>query len=99
MSLGPERVTDRERAEERAEERARRQVEEPPKKKKKVILPEIEESQAASAPPKKKKKKAISPELAERQKRALARMLELGVPQLQVKIYFLLLFVYNVWTA
>ena len=69
LSFGPERVTEREKA----EERARRKAEEPP---------------AASAPPRKKtkKSKAISPELEERQKRASARMLELGVPQLQVRL-------------
>ena len=72
LSLGPERVTEREKAEERAEGRARRKAEEP---------------HAASAPPRKKKKtKAISPELEERQKRASARMLELGVPPLQVML-------------
>ena len=71
MSLGPERVTESEKAKERAEERARRKAEEP---------------HASSAPPRKKKKKAISPELEERQKRATARMLELGVPPLQVRL-------------
>ena len=49
MSLGPERVTEREKAEERAKGRARRKAEEP---------------HTASAPPRKKKKtKAISPVL------------------------------------
>lgn len=75
MSLGPEPVTDRVRAEERAEERARhRQAEEPRVKK---------------AP--QRKKKAIPPELEERQKRASARMLELGVPPLEASIGFLLI--------
>ena len=65
MSLGPEPVTDHVRAEERAEERARRQAEEP----------RVVSGQKTVAP---KKKKAIPPELEERQKRASARMLELG---------------------
>lgn len=77
MSLGPERVTESEKAKERAEERARRKAEEP---------------HASSAPPRKKKKKAISPELEERQKRATARMLELGVPPLQVRLLFNIFF-------
>ena len=38
--------------------------------------------------PKKKKRGTILPELEERQKRASARMLELGVLPIQVKIYF-----------
>ena len=71
MSLGPEQVTDHERAEEHAKERARRKAKEP---------------HAASAPPK-KKKKPISPELEERQKRASPGMLELGVPPLQVRLF------------
>ena len=48
MSLGPEPVTDKERAEERAEKRARRQLEERhavPSKKRKAIPPELEERQ------------------------------------------------------
>ena len=80
------------RAEELAEERARRKAEEqcaesgqktvPPKRRK-------VKSGQKTAPP--KKRKAIPPELEERQKRASTHMLELGVPPLQVKIYFLLL--------
>ena len=73
ISLGPERVTEQEKAKERAEERAHRKAEEP---------------HASSALPKKKKKEAISPELEERQKRASACMLELGVPRLQVRLLF-----------
>ena len=70
MSLGPEPVTDRVRAEECAEERARKQAEEPcVVSAKKTVAP--------------KKRKAIPPELEERQKRAAARMLELSVPPLQ----------------
>ena len=86
MSLGPEAVTDDMRAEERAEERARRQVEVAVSgqktvspKKKKTVAP--------------KKKKDVPPELEERQKRASARMLQLGVPPLQVRIHLLLLVV------
>ena len=87
MSLGPEPVSDHVRAEERAEERARRQAEEPrvvsgqktPKKRQKTVTP--------------KKRKAIPPELEEWQKRASARMLELGVPPLQARIHFMLLVV------
>ena len=71
MSLGPEPVTDRVRAEERMEERTRRQAEEP----------RVASGQKKAAP---KKKKAIPPELEERQKKASAHMLELGVPPLQV---------------
>ena len=74
MSLGPEPVTDRARAEERAEERARRRAEEP-----------CAVSGKKTAAP--KKRKPIPPELEERQKRASARMLELGVPPLQARIY------------
>ena len=81
MSLGPERVTEQEKAEERAEERARRKAERKAEQK-------AEEPHASSAPPK-KKKKTISPELEERQKRASARMLELGVPPLQVRLLFI----------
>ena len=78
MSLGPEPVTDRVRAEERAEERARhRQAEEPRVKKTPKAAPQ--------------RKKAIPPELEERQKRASARMLELGVPPLEASIGFLLI--------
>ena len=80
MSLGPEPVTDHVRAEERAEERARRQAEEP----------SVVSGKKTVAP---KKRKAIPPELEERQKRASARMLELGVPTLQARIHFLLLVV------
>lgn len=74
MSLGPESVTDRVRAEERAKERAHRQAEEPSaaSAKKKAAL-------KTAAP----KKAAIPPELEEQQKRATARMQELGVPPLQ----------------
>ncbi len=36
-----------------------------------------------------KKKKAIPPEVEERQKRASARMIQRGIPPLQVRIYFL----------
>ena len=66
--LGPEPVTDCVRAKERAEERARKQA---------------AEEQKSVAPKKKaapKKQKAIPPELKECQKRASARMLELGIP-------------------
>ena len=77
MSLGPEPVTDQERAEERAEERARR----------------TEEPRVVSGQKAPKKKKVIPPELEERQQRASARMLELGVPPPQVRIHFLLLVV------
>ena len=81
MSLGPQPVTDHVRAEERAEERARRQAEEPC----------VVSGQKTVAP--KKRKVVIPPELEERQKRASARMLELGVPPLQARIHFLLLVV------
>lgn len=74
MSLGPELVTDCMRAEERAEERARRQAEHPLQK---------------TATPAPKKRKAIPSELEERQRRASARMQELGVPPLEVRIDFL----------
>jgi hypothetical protein len=80
MSLGPEQVTDSVRAEERAEERARKKAEKPraaPTCSPKTPLP--------------KKRKTIPPELEERQKRASTRLLELGVPPLQVRIHFLLL--------
>ena len=80
MSLGPEPVTDQVRAEERAEEHAHRQAEE--------LC--VASGQKTVAP---KKRKAIPPELEEHQKRASARMLELGVPPLQVRIHFLLLVV------
>ena len=70
MSLGPEPVTDCVRAEERAEERARKQAEEL----------RVVSAKKTVAP---KKRKAIPPKLEERQKRAAARMLELGVPPLQ----------------
>lgn len=70
MSHGPEPVTDRERVEERAVEHARRQAEEGATPNSKRAAP---------------KKKAIPPELEERQKRASARMLELGIPPLQEK--------------
>ena len=75
MSLGPEPVTDQERAEERAEQRAKRRAEEGagPSQKKGAL------SQRKATP----KKKAVPPELLERQKRASARMLELEVPPLQ----------------
>ena len=76
MSLGPDPVTDHVRAEERAEERARRQAEEP----------RVVSGQKKTVAP---KKKAIPPELEERQKRASARMLELGVPPLQASSCFL----------
>ena len=70
MSLGPEPVTDHVRAEERMKEQAHRQAEE--------LC--VVSGQKKVAP----KKKAIPPELEERQKKASARMLELGVPPLQV---------------
>ena len=76
MSLGPEPVTDQVRANERAEERARRQA-------------ENQHAKKVATPKTPKKKKAIPPELAERQKRASARMLELSVPLLQVRVHFL----------
>jgi hypothetical protein len=57
----------------RAEERARRQAEEP----------RVVSGQKTVAP---KKRKAILQELEERQKRASARMLELGVPPLQARM-------------
>ena len=86
MSLGPERVTESEKAKERVEERARRKAEEPHASGRQARR-KAEEPHASSAPPRKKKKKAISPELEERQKRATARMLELGVPPLQVRLF------------
>jgi len=78
MSLGPEAVTTKVRAAERAEEQARRQAEQadnPPHPKK------------TPAP----KKKKTTPELEERQQRAEARMLELGVPPLEASNDFLLI--------
>ena len=78
MSLGPEAVTTKVRAAERAEEQARRQAEQadnPPYPKK------------TPAP----KKKKTTPELEERQQRAEARMLELGVPPLEASNDFLLI--------
>lgn len=75
MSLGPEPVTDQKRAEERAEQRAQRQAEEGAGPSQKKGTP----SQRKATP----KKKAVPPELRERQERASARMLELGVPPLQ----------------
>ena len=73
LSLGPEAVTESERAEERAQELARKR-------------PNVEGQSKKKPPP--KKKKVIPPELEERQKRAAARMLELGVSQLQVMFFF-----------
>lgn len=70
MSLGPERVTQQVRA----EERARRQ----------------QTGEASVAPrkaPATKKRKIIPPEMEERQKRALARMADLGIPPLQASIH------------
>ena len=78
MSLGPEPVTDRARAEERAEERARRKAE--------LRAVSGGQKKATLAP---KKKKAIPPELEERQRRATARMQELGVPLLQASHFLL----------
>ena len=75
MSLGPELVTDRVRAEERAEERAHRQAEQP-----RVVSGQ---KTATLAP---KKRKTIPSELEERQKKASARMQELGVPPLEVEL-------------
>ena len=72
MSLGPEAVTDDMRAEERARERAHRQEEQPSCSSKKKAAP--------------KKGKAVPPELEERQKRASARMEELGVHPLEARI-------------
>ena len=86
MSLGPEPVTDRVRAKERAEERARRQTEEPCA---------VSGKNKTAAP---KERKAIPPELEERQKRASARMLELGVPLLQARIY-VITYSFHVYTA
>ena len=83
MSLGPEPVTDCVRAEERAEKRARRQTEKP----------------RAVSRQKAPKKKAIPPELEERQQRASARMLELGIPPLQASVHFLLLVVCPIRTC
>ena len=80
MSLGPEPVTDHMRAEEHAEEQARRKAEQ---------LPTVSRPKRPAA----KKKKAISPELEDRQKRAAARMLELGVSPLQARISVLFLVV------
>ena len=80
LSLGPEPVTDEARAEERREHRA----ENPPTR-----------SQPSRAP-KAKKPKVIPPELEERQQRAKARMLQLGVTPNEVRIivmYVYLLFV------
>ena len=70
LSLGPEPVTDQARAEERAEGKHRKKVGEIAGPSKKKATPN-------------KKKKDIPPELQERQERASARMLELGVPPLQ----------------
>lgn len=85
MSLGPEQVTDQVRAEERAEVRGRKMAEKP--------------ARAESVPktPPRKKRKTIPPELEERQQRASARLLELGVPALQVRTHFLLLRVRNLF--
>ena len=82
MSLGPEPVTDKAKAEERAREKARRQEEQP--------------SGSSKKKPASKKQKAVPPELEERQKRASTRMEELGVPPLEASIYFLLIYLlYN----
>ena len=78
MSLGPEQVTDQAR-EERAEVRGHK------KREKRARA----ESTPKTPPP--KKRKTVPPELEERQKKAAARLLEMGVPALQVRTYFLLL--------
>ena len=80
MSLGPEQVTDQAREEERAEVRGHKKREK-----------RAREESTPKTPPPKKKRKTIPPELEERQKKAAARLLELGVPALQVRTYFLLL--------
>ena len=74
MSLDPEKVTDEERAKEKAERKAK-------------LTPKV-------ATPKKavpKKAKAVPPELQERQARAAARMLELGVRPHEASVIVLLL--------
>lgn len=78
MSLGPEAVTAKVRAEERAEEQTRRQAEqaEKPPCIKKTPVP---------------KRRKTTPELEERQQRVEARMLELGVPPLEASNDFLLI--------
>ena len=80
MSLGPEPVNDDVRAEERA---AHRRAAEP-----RAVTGQkkVASKKSVAAP----KKKAIPPELEERQKRASARMEELGVSSLQVFIFILL---------
>ena len=76
LSLGPEPVTDETRAEERRERRAESQTA------RKSACP----TQTSSAP-KPKKAKVIPPELEERQQRANARMLQLGVTPVEVRCY------------
>ena len=79
MSLGPEPVTNETRTEERAEVRAQRKANPP--------------TSSCPKKPATKKRKVIPPELEERQRKAAARMLELGVPPLQVRISFLFVLV------
>lgn len=81
LSLGPEPVSDSERAEERAQEHAERQARES------LAGP----SRKTVAPKKPRKKKAVPPEMEERQRKASLRMLELGISPLEVRIHFLLL--------
>ena len=81
MSLGPEPVTNQTRAEDFAEERAHRKADQTPT------------ASRPKRPAVKKKKKVIPPELEERQRKAAARMLELGVSPLQASISVLFLVV------
>ena len=76
ISLGPEQVTDQVRAEKRAEVQGRKKGE------------ECACAESVPKAPPQKKRKTIPPELEERQQRASARLLELGVPALQVRTYF-----------
>ena len=71
LSLGPEEVTDKERAQEKVEQRGTKRA----------------SQAGESSKPKPKKAEPAPPELVERQTRAAARMTELGVPRLEVGIY------------
>ena len=77
LSLGPEPVTDETRAQERREHMAQKQREHGTQKRKATT------SQPSHAP-KPKKPKAVPPEMEERQQRAQARMLQLGVTPVDV---------------
>lgn len=77
LSLGPEPVTDKTRAQERREHMAQKQREHGTQKRKATT------SQPSHAP-KPKKPKAVPPEMEERQQRAQARMLQLGVTPVDV---------------